>query len=141
MEIGDKEHKQIIADLTNEKDIDKIVEMLPQLDGIVFNAGIIKTVTVKHISNVNIEDVFKTNIISSIQIIQRLLKLKKINKGASIVFISSIATSRARMGNCLLYTSFLEESLSKILLNYFLVQIMTLILIIVIIILELQMLM
>lgn len=101
LEIGDKEHKQIIADLTNEKDIDKIVEMLPQLDGIVFNAGIIKTVTVKHISNVNIEDVFKTNIISSIQIIQRLLKLKKINKGASIVFISSIATSRARIGNSL----------------------------------------
>lgn len=94
-------HHKIIADLTSDNDLNKLTVELPPLDGLVFNAGIIRTVPVKHISEVNIEDVFKTNILSSIQIIQKLLKKKKIKKGASIVFISSIATSRARIGNSL----------------------------------------
>lgn len=93
--------KSISCDLTNDEDIERLTEELPVLDGIVFNAGIIKTVTIKHISKQNIDEVFKTDILSSIQIVQKLLKSRKINKGGSIVFISSIATSRARIGNSL----------------------------------------
>ena len=95
------EGRSISCDLTKDEDIERLTAELPALDGIVFNAGIIKTVTIKHISKQNIDDVFKTDILSSIQIVQKLLKSKKINKGGSIVFISSIATSRARIGNSL----------------------------------------
>ena len=96
-----KEGKYVSCDLTRDEDIEHLTDELPVLDGIVFNAGIIKTVTIKHISRQNIEDVFKTDLLSSIQIVQKLLKSRKINKGGSIVFISSIATSRARIGNSL----------------------------------------
>lgn len=97
----EKDHKQIIADLTKNEDIERIVKELPQLDGLVLNAGIIKTTPVKHITDSNIDEIFKTNITSSIKLIQKLLKAKKINKGGSIVFISSISTFNVKVGNSL----------------------------------------
>jgi len=95
------ENIQIVADLLEENDIDNLVEKLPVLDGIVFNAGVAKVTTVKYISKKNIDRVFQTNLISSIQIIQKLLKQGKIAKGGSIVFISSISSTRATVGNSL----------------------------------------
>lgn len=97
----EKDHKQIIADLTKDEDIERIVKELPQLDGLVLNAGIIKTTPVKHITDSDIDEIFKTNITSSIKLIQKLLKAKKINKGGSIVFISSISTFNVKIGNSL----------------------------------------
>lgn len=94
-------HQKIIADLTNIEDIDKLTQSLPVLDGIVLNAGIIKTTPVKFISDDAIESIFNTNILSSIKLIQRLLKARKINKGGSIVFISSISTFNVKVGNSL----------------------------------------
>lgn len=94
-------NKQIVADLMNAEEIDNLVENLPLLNGIAFNAGIAKVTPVKYISNKDIDSVFQTNIISSIQIVQKLLKQKKIAKGGSIVFISSISSSRATVGNSL----------------------------------------
>jgi len=94
-------HRQIIADMTNKDDIDNITNPLPRLDGVVLCAGIVKTLPVKHIKDDAIEEVFQTNITSSIQIIKRLLKAKKINKGASVIFISSIAaTTQNRAMHC-----------------------------------------
>lgn len=95
------DNKRVVADLTDGADIDKLVSELPVLDGLVLNAGVVKTVPVKHITEAAIEEVFKTNIISSIQLLQRLLKMKKINKGGSIVFISSISTFNVKIGNSL----------------------------------------
>lgn len=93
--------QQVDGDLTNNDDIDKIVSLIPNLDGLVLNAGILKTIPVKNISSLAIEEVFSTNIISSIHLIQKLLKYKKINKGASIVFISSISSFSVKIGNSL----------------------------------------
>ncbi len=92
---------QIVGDLTKVEDIDLIVEQLPFLDGLVLNAGILKTTPVKNISSSAIDKVFNTNIISSIQLVQKLLKKKKINKGSSIVFISSISSFSVKIGNSL----------------------------------------
>lgn len=95
------QHSIIAADLQNEEDIRNLTESAPLLDGIVFNAGVIRTVVVKHITSEDIKTVFQTDLISSIEIVQKLLKAKKIKKGGSIVFISSIATDHARLGNSL----------------------------------------
>jgi NAD(P)-dependent dehydrogenase (short-subunit alcohol dehydrogenase family) len=94
-------HQVVITDFTNVEQIDRLVHDLPSLDGIVLCAGVVKTLPVKNITESAINEVFQTNIISSIQLIKRLLKDKKINKGASIVFISSISTSNAKIGNSL----------------------------------------
>jgi NAD(P)-dependent dehydrogenase (short-subunit alcohol dehydrogenase family) len=98
--MGDN-NKQIVADLSKIDDIDLLASSLPQLDGLIFCAGMVKTVPVKNILDTAIEEVFQTNLFSTIQLIRRLLKAKKINKGASIVLISSISTSNAKAGNAL----------------------------------------
>ncbi|KAA6337836.1 3-oxoacyl-[acyl-carrier-protein] reductase FabG [termite gut metagenome] len=92
---------QIIADLVNKDDIAMLANTLPILDGIVLNAGMIKTTPAKHITEEEMLEIFQTNILSSIQLIQKLLKMKKIKNGGSIVFISSISTLHVKIGNSL----------------------------------------
>ena len=92
---------QIIADLTQVEDIDRMVAELPALDGVVLNAGVLKTMPVKNINEESMMNVFETNILSSIRFIQRMLKAKKIKANASIVFISSISTFQVKKGNSL----------------------------------------
>lgn len=99
IQLHGKGHTQLPFDLTVKESLDHLAVTLPQLDGIAFCAGITKTIPVKHISTENIDEIFQTNILSSMQLIQKLLKLKKINKGGSIVFISSISTLYADKGN------------------------------------------
>lgn len=94
-------HQKIMADLCNDVDIDRLVDNCPVLDGIVLCAGIIKTLPVKNINNDAIESIFNTNIISNIKLSSRLLKRKKFNRGASVVFISSVSTFNVKVGNSL----------------------------------------
>lgn len=94
-------HSKIICDFSVNEDINKLAEVLPNLDGIALCAGITKTIPVKFISNETIDEIFQVNLVSSMLLIQRLLKLKKINKSGSIVFISSISTDYADKGNAI----------------------------------------
>jgi NAD(P)-dependent dehydrogenase (short-subunit alcohol dehydrogenase family) len=94
-------HLQIVADLTKQDDMTLLVDLLPILDGVVFNAGMTKTLPVKYIHEREMVEIFQTNILSSIQIVQKLLKTKKIKNGGSFVFISSISTFHVKVGNSL----------------------------------------
>lgn len=98
-QMNGKSNVIIPAELTNE--IDELVEKLPALDGIVLCAGIIKTMPVKNITDSAIEEIFKVNILSEIQLLSRLLRKKKLNKGASVVIISSVSTFNVKVGNSL----------------------------------------
>lgn len=84
-------HKQVCSDLTNIAQLKEMVENLPKLDGIVSNAGIIKSLITKISDPDDVEEVFKINTFAPIHLVQFLLQNKKMNKNASIVFISSIA--------------------------------------------------
>ena len=75
-QMSGKSNVIIPAELTNE--IDELVEKLPALDGIVLCAGIIKTMPVKNITDSAIEEIFKVNILSEIQLLSRLLRKKKV---------------------------------------------------------------
>ena len=92
---------QVIADLCEISDIDALVNSLPVLNGVVLCAGIIKTMPVKNITDDAIENVFNTNILSSIRLLSRILKAKKLAKGASVIFISSVSTFNVKVGNSL----------------------------------------
>lgn len=84
-------HKQVCSDLTNIAQLKEMVENLPKLDGIASNAGIIKSLITKISDPDDVEEVFKINTFAPIHLVQFLLQNKKMNKNASIVFISSIA--------------------------------------------------
>jgi NAD(P)-dependent dehydrogenase (short-subunit alcohol dehydrogenase family) len=89
LESGD--HVQIIAELNTEKGISSLVDVVPGLDGIVHCAGISKPQLFQYSGQELLNEVMGINFNSPAILSQELLKNKKIRKGASIVFISSIS--------------------------------------------------
>lgn len=92
-------HKAICCDLSSISDLDRLVDQIVPLDGLVLNAGSVKLAPIAFINDETIDDLFEINIQSSVRLVQRLVKKRKLKKGASIVFISSIATQKATIGN------------------------------------------
>lgn len=82
-------HQQILADISKEEDIVKLVDAVPKLDGVVNNAGVAGTTLVPFYTREEIEKMFNVNTISSVMITKMLVKKKKLNKPSSIVFTSS----------------------------------------------------
>lgn len=88
--VGDG-HVCLEADLTEQININQLVEQCPILDGFVHCAGMIKLITIKSAKRDIVEKIFNTNSISSIVLTSGLIKKNKIQNGASIVFLSSLS--------------------------------------------------
>lgn len=84
-------HQVVLADLNDEDDVNRLVEEIPCLDGCVYNAGIAKMTPIQFFSNEELNSFFQTNAISPMILTKALLRKKKLNKNASLVFTSSIA--------------------------------------------------
>lgn len=90
--VFDAEGVEIHAiDLTNLEQLASVVSTLPKLDGVVSNAGIVYSLLAKFNEPKDMEKIFKINTFSHINLVQELIRQKKINKGASIVFTSSMS--------------------------------------------------
>lgn len=83
-------HIAIAADLC--LDTDALIEVCNGLNGIVNCAGITKHLPIKFIDKKAIQAVFDINYTAPVVLINQLFKKKKINAGASIVFLSSLAS-------------------------------------------------
>ena len=83
-------HECVSADLTSQEALDDLVSRLPMLDGFVSNAGVTKPTPVKMISKEALERIMSINTYGPIYLTQRLLKKKKFNANASLVFTVSI---------------------------------------------------
>jgi len=109
-------HLQITADLTDEKQADNLVGQLPELTGVVFSAGITTHLPVKFIRQNDISQIFSINYESAVLLSSKLLKGKKIKKGSSLVFISSVVTRYPYFGGALYSgTKAAIEAYSKVL--------------------------
>lgn len=84
-------HIAIRSDLSKQEDIDALVDKCPLLNGVVNSAGIPKICGVKHIDRALLEEIVNINEIAPILLTSGLLKKKKIQKKASIVFIASMS--------------------------------------------------
>lgn len=96
--VGDG-HKYICADLVNEENIQSMVEGLPELDGIVHNAGMADRMPCKMVKAERMHQLMAANIEGPILLQKHLLKKKKIVQGGSIVFIASRAPFAPAVGN------------------------------------------
>jgi NAD(P)-dependent dehydrogenase (short-subunit alcohol dehydrogenase family) len=94
-------HQQIATDLNDEEQIKLLVERMPEIHGIVHNAGATKILPFKFINRKDFDALMQTNFFAPVFITQQLHKQKKIQKRASIVFISSIATFSVDIGNAM----------------------------------------
>lgn len=94
-------HKLLSCDLSDADAIPSLVEMVPELDGIVMCAAIFRTTPIRNNRRKYTEEIFNTNTFANIDLVQLLLKKKKIKDGGSILFISSVAAYRPYAGNAL----------------------------------------
>jgi len=85
-----EDHKQICADLTNPDSLDKLVEGLPKLDGLVNNAGIAKPLVLQLTDAEDVNEIMQINALGPIHLTRLVLQHKKLNKGASLIYISSV---------------------------------------------------
>lgn len=83
-------HRYIVANLTIDEEIDRLVGEIDKLDGFVSNAGVTKPALVRFINREDLERIMSINAMAPMFLTQRLLKKKKFVKGASIVFTVSI---------------------------------------------------
>ncbi len=98
-------HQLFIADLTDDSKIKELVKTVPQLDGIVHSAGITEYFPIQFIENKYIDSLMNINFKAPAILTSQLIRRKKINKNASIVFISSIATKFPYFGGALYIAS------------------------------------
>lgn len=98
-QLPEGEHKAIAADLTKTEDVERLICELPKLDGFVQCAGVGSRVACKDIDQETIDYTMSTNFEAPVLLQSALLKKKKINKAASIVYIASIAAWSPSMGN------------------------------------------
>ena len=84
-------HKYIIADISSDEGLSHLIEELPQLNGVLSNAGIQgPQVPIKFIKDETIELLFGTNLSSHVKLARSLFKKKKLVNGGSYVFTASV---------------------------------------------------
>lgn len=84
-------HQQMLVDLADYQQIEKMVEVLPKLDGFVSNAGISMPLVLQLSEKKDVQQVFDVNTFAPIFMSQLLVSNKCLNKGSSMVFISSVS--------------------------------------------------
>lgn len=95
-------HRQIQADLTIQPDIDRLVDGLPVLDGLVHSTGISELSPARFINEDTISRTFSISFNASVLLTAGILAKKKLAKGtSSIVFISSISTMYPFVGGAM----------------------------------------
>lgn len=108
-------HQHIIADITNENDLQQMIKAMPVLDGIVHCAGIVKPFPIKFLNKEKIKETFTINYEAQVELMAQVTRNKKLNKQASIVFISSISAAHPHKGGTLYAGSKAAlESFSKV---------------------------
>lgn len=82
-------HVTIAADLLKAEDLQRITANCDKLDGVVLNAGINLMAPIYFLKEEDVNQVFATNTLAPMHLMQALLKTRKINAKASLVFTSS----------------------------------------------------
>lgn len=84
-------HISVVADLTIDSDRIKLLNQSPKLDGLVHCAGIADPTPFQYVTENKINNTMSINFMSPVVLSNQLYNKKLLNRGASIVFISSVS--------------------------------------------------
>ena len=96
-----EDHVSILADQTKAEDVARLVQEMPQIDGFVCNAGITRRRPVSYVKEDELREVFETNTFAAFTLTKAIMKAKKMNRGGSMVFLSSMAARQVTPGNAM----------------------------------------
>lgn len=91
-------HIALAAELCSQEEINRLVDAMPELDGAFLCAGVSDTTPVKYMNSEAIQRVLSINLEAPMLLTQRMLLNKKIKKGASLVFMSSMGVEQVAPG-------------------------------------------
>lgn len=83
-------HQLVIAELTSPADIEELVTKVDMLDGVVLCAGKGMTSPFPFSTRKKYDEIFNINFFAPVELLRLLVKKKKLQKEASVVFVSSI---------------------------------------------------
>lgn len=92
-------HQMIQMDLSETDGVRNLVDSIPQIDGLLNNAGITAAKPISFINEKELGSILNVNLNAPILLTNLLVKKKKISKGGSIVFTSSIGRYMVAPGN------------------------------------------
>ncbi len=88
----------LAVDLSDAAGRATLADAVGELDGVVFAAGVSPVSPVRYLKDSDIESCLSLNLTAPLLLIRDLLKNKKLKAGASIVWLSSVASARGTAG-------------------------------------------
>lgn len=88
---GENHPNYIVADLSNNEDIEALTKAMPKLDGLVNCAGLTRILPFQFATQKDFKEILEVNFFAPTEMTRLLTKSKKMNKDSSIVFISSVS--------------------------------------------------
>lgn len=94
-------HKEVVSDLSLEDGLNELVTSTGVVHGIVFCAGAAEYLPIKFLTSEKIRKIFDINFESQVLLTQKMLKAKKVAKGGSLVYISSLSSKLGVAGTAM----------------------------------------
>lgn len=94
-ELHGEGHVAIMAEITDEAQLQDLVAACPSIDGAAFCAGVANTTLFNFADKEKYQSIFDINFFSPTELFRLLVKKKKLGKGSSAVFVVSIGGPRA----------------------------------------------
>ena len=88
---------QLVADLTDQTDLENLVAALPPLDGAVLCAGNSTTLPLQFGTREKFDDMFDVNFFAPVELMRLIYKKKILQRGASVVLLASIGGTHSFM--------------------------------------------
>lgn len=95
---GVREHKQIIADITEESQLNALLAEVPTLQGLVLCAGKGLTLPIQFATREKFDDIFNVNFFAPVELLRMLFKKKKLEKESSVVMLASLGGTQIFSG-------------------------------------------
>lgn len=100
------DHQMIIADLTRQAELEKVVNESDDLSGVVFSAGATMLRPFQFCSSDKVRSIMEINFFSATELCHLLVKNRKLHQsGSSLVFISSVSGIRASAPGLSIYSA------------------------------------
>lgn len=93
-------HGKVIAELTRQEELEKLVDTIDTINGVVLCAGKGMTSPFPFSTRDKYDSVFDVNFFAPVELLRLLVKKKKLEKESSVVFVSSIGGIKSfQLGN------------------------------------------
>lgn len=100
---SDAAHQMVVADLVINEQLENILSLVKNVDGMVLCAGRGLTLPVPFCTREKFDSIFEINFFSVIELLRLFYKNRKISKGGSVVLLASLGGTRIFSGGNSIY--------------------------------------